>query len=440
MRGMIDKSAFNWNFREDDWLVDLVLNNQRLRQKIFTLKNYSSLRINEIVYEIYNIVKNYRQGLEIESESFLKKKQFLVLAEKSEDSDRIQLTLEDEYKLKDLIEQYKIYELIGWFHLGKNSKVFKICTLKKQEILEKIYPIVDLSIRKVIGSKVINPKSPEFEEAVNNAWLAIIKYLPKIDTSKVMFSIFVGIGHRSAIYYNITNLREKYSTVKINDLKSVSDDDDGVGEDLFISTVVGNSVESNYDAVSVENDVIDKIDSGSVGEEFYLESVDSMTEEAERVIESLERDNKANYLQQNVLAYSFNILSGKVKKLCFEKIFAEFFSDLINSKVSERILIKHSPTLIEIMNLTTIDPNLADDEEANNSVYKLFRDWIKEKIEDKLYKYNIRLTDDMDEFKKQQLLEIVKRENNMIKYMKENKRDFIKKLLEFRNSCINFKT
>jgi hypothetical protein len=255
-----------------------------------------------------------------------------------------------------------------------------------------------------------------------------------------MFSIFVGVGHRSAIYYNITNLREKYSTVKINDLKSVSDDDDGVEEDLFISTVVGNSVESNYDAVSVENDVIDRIDSGSVGEEFYLESVDSMTEEAERVIESLERDNKANYLQQNVLAHSFNILSGKVKKLCFEKIFAEFFSDLINSKVSERILIKHSPTLIEIMNLTTIDPDLVDDEEANNSVYKLFRDWIKEKIEDKLYKYNIRLTDDMDEFKKQQLLEIVKRENNMIKYMKENKRDFIKKLLEFRNSCINFKT
>ena len=38
MRGMIDKSAFNWNFREDDWLVDLVLNNQRLRQKIFKLK------------------------------------------------------------------------------------------------------------------------------------------------------------------------------------------------------------------------------------------------------------------------------------------------------------------------------------------------------------------------------------------------------------------
>ena len=137
-------------------------------------------------------------------------------------------------------------------------------------------------------------------------------------------------------------------------LRSVSDDDDGVGEDLFVSTVVGNSVEGNYDTVSVEDDVIDRIDSGSVGEEFYLESADSMTEETERIIESLEGDNKASYLQQNVLAHSFNILSGKVKKLCFEKIFAEFFSDLINSKVSERILIKHSPTLIEVMNLTCL--------------------------------------------------------------------------------------
>jgi hypothetical protein len=41
--------------------------------------------------------------------------------------------------------------------------------------------------------------------------------------------------------------------------------------------------------------------------------------------------------------------------------------------------------------------------------------------------------------KKQQILEIIKRENLMLKYIKDNKNDFIKELLKFKNACINFK-
>lgn len=439
MLDIIDKSPFNWSFNEDDWLVGLVFKDPHLIQKIFTMKNYSSTRINEIMYEIFSKAKRYRNELELNSESFLKKKQYLTIAEETGNDDKIQISLEDEYRLKDLVDQYKIYELIGWIHLGKNSKIFKICTLKKQEILEKIYPIVDLSIRKVIGSKVISPKSPEFEEAVNNAWLAIIKYLPKIDTSKVMFSVFVGISHRSAIYYNVINLREKYNTVRINDISSVNDDDDGVGEELFVSTVINNNVEDEYYNINVEDDILDKIDSVNIENDIYLESFGSRNDDIEKIIESIEDADNINYLHQNILAYSFNILSGKMKKICFEKIFAEFFSDLVNSKISEKIIAKHSPTIVEIMNLTIIDPELVADEESNNKVYRLFRDWVKEKIEAKLRNYNIRLNDNMDEAKKQQFSEIVKRENSMIKYMKENKNDIIKKLLEFKNNCINFR-
>jgi len=435
MVDIVNKSTINWNFKEDDWLVELVFTNPKLRQKIFTMKNYSASRINEIIYEIYNLVKDYRRNLEIESESFLKKKQYLTLIEDTDDSDKIQITLEDEYVLKDLVEKYKIYELIGWIHLGKNSKIFKICALKKQEILEKIYPIVDLSIRKVIGAKVINPKSTEFEEAVNNAWMAIIKYLPKIDTSKVMFSIFVGIAHRSAIYFNILNLREKYSVVRINDISVVGDDDECVGEDLFISTVANNNLRDNYKTKDVEDSVLNKMD---IEEKFYLET-DHSTDDIERIIESIEEDNNINYLQENILAYSFNILSGKMKKLCFEKIFAEFFNDLINSNIPEKVINKHTPTLVEVMNLVTLDPSLVDNMEYNNKVYKLFKDWLKEKIRAKLYKYNIKITNDMDEFKREQVLELVKRENRMLKYIKENKSSFMKKLLEFRNNCINFR-
>ena len=435
MIDITNKSTFNWNFKEDDWLVELVFTNPKLRQKIFTMKNYSASRINEIVYDIYNAVKDYRRKLEIESESFLKKKQYLTLLEDAGTDDKIQISLEDEYILKDLIEKYKIYEFIGWVHLGKNSKIFKICTLKKQEILEKIYPMIDLSIRKVIGAKVISPKNTEFEEAVNNAWMAIIKYLPKIDTSKVMFSIFVGIAHRSAIYFNILNLREKYNVVRINDISVVGDDDECVGEDLFVSTVANNSLSDNYKTKDVEDSVLNKM---NIEEKFYLETNHS-TDDIERIIESIEEDNNINYLQENILAYSFNILSGKMKKLCFEKIFAEFFNDLINSNIPEKVINKHTPTLVEVMNLVTLDPSLVDNMEYNNKVYKLFKDWLKEKIRAKLYKYNIKITNDMDEFKREQVLELVKRENRMLKYIKENKSSFMKKLLEFRNNCINFR-
>ena len=271
--------------------------------------------------------------------------------------------------------------------------------------------------------------------SVNNAWMAIIKYLPKIDTSKVMFSIFVGIAHRSAIYFNILNLREKYNVVRINDISVVGDDDECVGEDLFVSTVANNSLSDNYKTKDVEDIVLNKM---NIEEKFYLETNHS-TDDIERIIESIEEDNNINYLQENILAYSFNILSGKMKKLCFEKIFAEFFNDLINSNIPEKVINKHTPTLVEVMNLVTLDPSLVDNTEYNNKVYKLFKDWLKEKIRTKLYKYNIKITNDMDEFKREQALELVKRENRMLKYIKDNKNDFMKKLLEFKDNCVNFR-
>jgi hypothetical protein len=433
MLDIVNKSAFNWNFNEDDWFVDLIMSHPEIRHRIFILKNYSLSKINDIIYEIYSLVKEYRNKLELESQSFIDKKKYLTLAE---NSSKIQITLEDEYRLKDLIDKYKIFEFISWFHLGKNAKIFKHCTLQKQEILEKIYPIVDLSIRKVIGSKVIGPYTLEFEEAVNNAWLAIIKYLPKIDTSKVMFSIFVGIGHRSAIYYNATNLKEKYNVVRINDLEIINDKQEGLGEELFVNTVVSNNPDNDYEITDVEDDILNEIDSIDIEQTFYLESVN---DEIDDIVNSLENPEKTSCLQQNILAHSYNILSGKIKKMCFEKIFAEFFNDLINSKISEKVISKHTPILTSIMDIATIDPNIANDIESNTQIYKMFRDWLKEKIDSKLYKYNIRLDDKTDVLKKQQALEIVKREDLMIKYIKEHKTEILPKLLEFKSACINLR-
>jgi len=433
MSDIVNKSSFNWNFNEDDWFVDLIMRRSDIRHRIFTLKDYLTSKINDVVYEIYTIVKEYRTKLENESYAFINKKNYLILAE---NPDKIQISLEDEYRLKDLVDKYKIYDLISWFHLGKNTKIFKYCTLQKQEILEKIYPIVDLSIRKVIGSKVIDPYTPEFEEAVNNAWLAIIKYLPKIDTSKVMFSIFVGIGHKSAIYYKATQLKEKYNVVRINDLNIINNNYENLGEELFINMVISNDPDSDYEMTDVENDILDEINSINIEQSFYLESIN---DEIDDIINSLENPEKTSCLQQNILAHSYNILSGKIKKICFEKIFAEFFIDLINSKISEKLISKYTPILTNIMDIATIDPNIVNDINSNIQVYKLFRDWLKEKINTKLHRYNIKLDDNTDILKKQHVLEIVKRENLMIKYIKEHKNEILPKLLEFKSTCINLR-
>jgi len=432
MLDIINKSSFNWNFNEDDWFLDLVLNKPDLRYKIFTLKNYSLMKINDIVFEIYNAVKEYRTELENSSQSFIKKKKYLML---KTNNDKIQISLDEEYQLKDAIEKYKIYELISWFHIGKNSKIYKHCTLKKQEILENIYPIVDLSIRKVIGSKVISPFRLEFEEAVNNAWLSIFKYLTKIDTSKVMFSIFVGIAHRSAIYYNVTHLKEKYNTVKFEDILSKDDNGNCVAEDSMLNHIISKDPNNEYSDDNVEDDILNEIDYINIEEMFYLENSE---DEIDVIIDSLNlEDNKVSNLQQNILTYSYNILSGRIKKLCYEKIFAEFFNDLINSQISEKIITKYTPILTEIMDVTTIKKELIHDEKYINEVYKLYKDWVKDKINIKMHKYNIQPTDLNDLSKKEHVLELIKRENNMLNYIKENKKDIIVKLIEFKNNCTN---
>ena len=61
---IINKSAFKWNFKEDDWFIDIIFNNPALRYKIFIIKDYSASTINSIVFETLNLIHNYRTELE----------------------------------------------------------------------------------------------------------------------------------------------------------------------------------------------------------------------------------------------------------------------------------------------------------------------------------------------------------------------------------------
>lgn len=422
------KSFFKWNFSEDDWLIDIIFKDKNIRHQLFIVKNYNMNILNEIIFNLLNSIQKYRSKLELDCQAFIDKKKYLNLFK---NNNKIQITLEEEYFLKELIEQYKLYEAIGWFHIGKNTKIVKYCVLKKKEILEKIYPIINLSIRKVIGAKVISPYKLEFEEAVNNAWAAIIKYLPKIDTSRVMFSIFIGIAHRSAIYYNAVDLKNKYNSVNSTNLNFLNNGTNDLSEEEFFNTVLN---KQNLD--DIEDEILTIIEAENTNEDkiqYYDNSyIGEIDDEIKEILDDIGESNSVlQYIQESILAYSYTILSGKIKKICLEKIYAEFFNDLINSKIAEKVILKHTPTIIEIMNSANIDLEKTNTEENNLKFYKLLKDWIKEKIANKLKQ--IHATPDNNNIR---ILEITAKENNMIRYLKEHKNDLLTKFVEFKNAAV----
>ena len=134
-----NKYFFRWNFAEDDWLIDILLNDKVIRHQLFIVKNYNLYKINDCIYELLNKIQKYRTELELNSQTFINKKKYLTLFK---NDNKIQISLEEEYLLKELIEQYKIYEAICWFHIGKNNKIVKIKDMVSGE--EKIIKIDDL--------------------------------------------------------------------------------------------------------------------------------------------------------------------------------------------------------------------------------------------------------------------------------------------------------
>ena len=94
---------YKWKFKEDDWLVNVVLSNPNVRFRIFRLKSYNSQEINNIIYDIYKDVKKYRTKLELNSKEFLEKKRYLT---DPNNADKIQISLEDEYTLKYLVSYW----------------------------------------------------------------------------------------------------------------------------------------------------------------------------------------------------------------------------------------------------------------------------------------------------------------------------------------------
>lgn len=429
----------DWPFKPDDWLINSIFQDPELIYLILTVKNYKYNQIASLVLDIYEKVEKIRESLEDKEDSmFKKKKAYLLKAEKSGDKS-IQIPLEGEYSLKKYVTLYKIYEFIGWFaRIRGEITIFKICILEKQKLIEKIVPLADLSIRKVIGAKVINPRSDLFEDAVSNAWVSIINFLPKVDPSRVMFSLFVSVANKSSYFFMARHLKHVYNTTQLSVLEEKMNQQDDIDGEFFLSSVTNKNEGINEE--SFEDAILERIDAESEYEEQKIlrelinssseEVIKNMTEDEHKdFIEQLNSLNRSNSIEQRILSYSFTILSGKIRKVCYTKIYAEFFIDLIGQKIPRKIISKYANLFLNVINfdeLSSIDDN---NEEINNALVRMLKSWIKAKQENKL-KTPVNKENKFD--KK------IEREQKIYEYLRDNK-NALEELIQFRKDCLIFK-
>lgn len=434
------KKYKDWPFKPDDWLINFIFSQKDTIFEILTIKDYKSNTIQAIVLDLYMKIEKIRIEKEEQDAMFIKKKEFLIKAEKNGDKS-IQIPLEGEYSLKKYITLYKIYEFIGWFaKLRGESTIFKICILEKQRLIEKIVPIADLSVRKVIGAKVISRKSDLFEDFVNSAWAAIITFMPKIDPSRVLFSCLVSIANKSSVFALARHLKHVYKTVQLSVLEDKMNQSDDIDGEFFISSVVNKN--EGITASSLEDEMLDKIDKDLELESENLsiledgsdidmdEILRNTTLDEESVYKSVSNLNRNSSIEQKILSYCFTVLSGKIRKVCYQKIYAEFFIDLIDQNIPRKIINKYANLFLNVINFDELSSMTAtDNENINESLVRMLKSWIKSKQETKL-KENVN--------KENKYSVKVEREQKNYEFVRDNK-NALEELIKFRKDCLVFK-
>jgi hypothetical protein len=417
------KQYSKFPFGPDDFIVDILFNDKYFRYEVFILREYKIKDIDNLVLYILPIIQNKRHEMEEKNMSFQEKKLYL---QENNNNSKIQITLDGEEEIKTCIEKYKIYEFINWFHLYRNDKIVEYCSERKKEILDHIYPIVYLPICKVIGSKVISPANYDiFEDVINMAWVNIIKYIPKMDTSKVMFSIFVATAQNSAKNFRTNYREDNYKFIKMTDLESILNIGDE--EDISESFVDGYLHMNNIFGTNDENLDIDEL-------------IDSIG--YDDIIDEMGHNNITNNIKKLVEQYSYSVLAYTKQKNINNifKIFAKFFIDLINNNIPLHIIQKHSNSILNIFDtnnqiLSKFDTGKM--KENNKSVYKLFKDFIKYKMQNKLNSTGTDKSNNLSVVKMKQYHKVVDNELLMMNILQENQHKIFNELLKYKNYAIS---
>jgi hypothetical protein len=417
---IVKQRYIKWSFKPDDKIVETMIHDNYFFYEVMILREYKIKDIDELVLYILPKIQKKRQELEDKNVSFQEKKVYLA---NNINNNKIQININEEYKIKNLVEKYKIYEFIRWFHLCRNDKIVEYCDKQKSDILNDIYPLVYLSICKVIGSKVVSPSNYDiFEDVVNMAWVNIIKYIPKMDTSKVMFSIFVATAQNSAKNFRANYREDNYKMIKMTDLEAmlnVKNDEEASENFLDGYLQINNLLEANNIDDSIEN-LINEMDYDSVIDEMYQDT------------------NNINHIQKQVEQYSYNVLTYSKQKSIINlfRIYAEFFIELINNNIPITIIQKHSNSILNIFDINSqINYDKKDEKrlkEDNKNIYKFFKDYIRYKIQIKLSNSGID-QNNLSLIKMKQHNKIAEDEFNMLNILQENQHKMLFELLKYRN-------
>ena len=73
----LDEKYMKWPFKEDDWLINLVMTNPNYLDRIMTLRDYSVRNVDIIMLEIIDAVRLYREEKQEQNPSFVKKRKYL---------------------------------------------------------------------------------------------------------------------------------------------------------------------------------------------------------------------------------------------------------------------------------------------------------------------------------------------------------------------------
>ena len=86
------------------------------------------------------------------------------------------------------------------------------------------------------------------------------------------------------------------------------------------------------------------------------------------------------------------------------------------------------------MSTASTNPIIEDDIRTNGLVYKMFKDWIKDKIKFKIDRYR-----EMNpSINSEQITEVVDKENRIYEFLRNNKNNILTELIAYKRKCNNF--
>jgi hypothetical protein len=155
----------------------------------------------------------------------------------------------------------------------------------------------------------------------------------------------------------------------------------------------------------------------------------------DEIIDEIGQDNSISDIRKTVEQYSYNVLAytkqNNINNIF--KIFAKFFIDLINSNIPSFLIQKHSNYILNIFDINAAKYDVVKMKESNKNIYKLFKDYIKYKMNTKLNTTGIDKNNNLSVVKMKQYNKVIEDELLMMNILQQDQHRIFNELLKYKN-------